>query len=133
MLAPQDQASTAEARTLVRPIHVWLDQNVNTDESNRIMKEKFKGSVHRFEAFDSIDQCERFIERWSSRNIVFIVSGSLGREILPRIHSLPQLLKCYVYCGNKQANEQWAQQYFKIKGVFDSSADLIKVIAPYHC
>jgi hypothetical protein len=43
-----------------------------------------------------------------------IVSGQFGREIVPKIHQLEQLSAIYVYCMNKEANEQWAKDFLKV-------------------
>ncbi|CAF1447900.1 unnamed protein product, partial [Rotaria sp. Silwood1] len=47
-----------------------------------------------------------------------IVSGSLGREIVPELEALPQLEAIYVFCGNQSVHEQWAKKISKVKGVY---------------
>ncbi|CAF5012004.1 unnamed protein product, partial [Rotaria sp. Silwood1] len=47
-----------------------------------------------------------------------IVSGYLGRQIVPEIEALPQLEAIYVFCGNQSVHEQWAKKISKVKGVY---------------
>ncbi|CAF3566554.1 unnamed protein product [Rotaria sp. Silwood1] len=47
-----------------------------------------------------------------------IVSGSLGRQIVPEIEAWSQLEAIYVFCGNQSVHEQWAKKISKVKGVY---------------
>lgn len=44
-----------------------------------------------------------------------IVSGGLGRDIIPRIHDYPQLTGFDVFCQDRKRNEEWANQYIKVR------------------
>ena len=66
--------------------------------------------------FDNIPQCQQIIETITEdeNQFILIVSGQLGRQIVPNIHKLQQISSIFVYCGNKQLNEEWARQYSKV-------------------
>ncbi|CAF1024760.1 unnamed protein product [Rotaria sp. Silwood1] len=47
-----------------------------------------------------------------------IVSGSLGRHLIPKIYALPQMDSIYVFCQNRSVHQQWATTISKVKGIY---------------
>jgi hypothetical protein len=100
---------------LERFLLFWLDAEVHTADHNQETQKILRCIVNHLRTFDNISQCQQVIESLSQQDrLILIVSGRLGREILPQIHHLRQLSSVYVYCMNKQLNEQWAQQFAKV-------------------
>jgi hypothetical protein len=93
---------------------LWLDQDVNSTEDNRETQQKLRQVINHLRTFSNHDECEQYILQVTHEKIVLIVSGSLGRQVIPRIHQLSQFSACYVFCRDKQANEQWANKYHKV-------------------
>jgi hypothetical protein len=93
---------------------LWLDQNVNSTEDNLRTQQELRQVINHLRIFADSDQCEQYIEQITNEKIVLIVSGLLGRQVVPRLHSLPQFSACYVFCQDKKANEQWANKYHKV-------------------
>jgi len=105
---------------------IWLDSNpqegLNTEKNLRSI-------INQLKKFQDIDQCQQFIQKTSSKDrLIFIVSERLGREILPKIHHLRQVISIYIYCMDKQANEQWSSKYSKVKNVVTSLNELISIV-----
>jgi hypothetical protein len=66
--------------------------------------------------FEDVRECQQYIEqRSNSDRLILIVSGQLGREIVPLIDNLRQILSIYVYCIGKKSNEQWTLKFAKVK------------------
>ncbi|CAF4869195.1 unnamed protein product, partial [Rotaria sp. Silwood2] len=61
-----------------------------------------------------------------------IVSGQLGKEIVPAVQNLQQVTSIYVYCMNKEINEQWANRFAKVKAVVVKLDELIARIMIDH-
>jgi virulence-associated protein VapD len=98
---------------------VWLDGSVNTSEENVNVQQQLRTLINHLKTFENADECVQYIRSVSKQNrIVLIVSGRLGREIVPRIHRLRQVSSIYVYCMDKQANEQWANKFQKVNNTF---------------
>jgi hypothetical protein len=94
---------------------LWLDAQVNTTEDNRQTQLKLRQIINHLKTFDDQQQCHRHILSLSPQDrLVLIVSGRYGRELVPQIHQLRQLSSIYVYCRDKQANEQWAKNFTKV-------------------
>ncbi|CAF2772323.1 unnamed protein product, partial [Rotaria sp. Silwood2] len=111
---------------------IWLDANVNTNE-RRSAEQKLASIVKHFEKFQDKEQCQKYIEEQSEKDrLVMIVSGQLGKEIVPSVHNLQQVMSIYVYCMNKEINEQWACRFVKVKGVVVQLDELISRITTDH-
>jgi len=94
---------------------LWLDASVNMTDDNLHARDELQSIFNQLETFENPTECEQYIRSMLVEDrIVLIVSGQLGREIVPRIHSLEQLLSVYVYCYDRNANEQWSSQYAKV-------------------
>lgn len=93
----------------------WLDRHVESTEDNRRAQEEIRQVINQLRTFDDPDKCEQTIRGITQEKVILIVSGTLGRQVVPRIHDLPQLGACYVFCQDKEANEQWTKKYSKVK------------------
>lgn len=92
---------------------IWLDQFIHS-ESNREVMEKVRLIINYLKTFDNEQLCEEYIRKIKTEKIVLIVSGALGRTLVPRIHDLPQFVACYVFCRHRKSNKEWADQYYKV-------------------
>ncbi len=101
---------------------LWLDQNVNSTQDNQDTLQQLRQVINHLRTFDNSDECEQYIRQITQEKVVLIVSGSLGRQIVPRLHDLPQFSACYVFCQDQKANEQCANKYHKVKHVTSISA-----------
>jgi len=95
---------------------LWLDAQVDTSEENRQAQIQFRNIINHFETFDNENDCQKYILSISPQDRVFlIVSGQLGRAIVPHVHHLRQIISIYIYCMDKQANEQWSKHFTKVQ------------------
>ncbi|CAF0820146.1 unnamed protein product [Rotaria sordida] len=108
---------------------LWLDQNVNSTKDNLQTQKELRQVINHLRIFDNIDECEQYIRQITNEKLVLIVSGSLGRQVVPQLHDLPQFSACYIFCQDQKANEQWANKYHKVNGVFVERAKLIDKIS----
>ncbi|CAF4142408.1 unnamed protein product [Rotaria sordida] len=109
---------------------LWLDINVY---ENRDIEQKLRSITNDLRKFYDVKQCQEYIEQTSEKDrFILIVSGSLGREIVPSIHKYPQIISIYIYCVDKEGNEQWSSKYSKVKGVVVHHDDLVLQIKTEH-
>ncbi|CAF3159823.1 unnamed protein product, partial [Rotaria sp. Silwood2] len=90
---------------------LWLDQNVNSTQDNIQTQKELRQVINHLRTFDNIDECEKYIRKITKEKVVLIVSGSLGRQIVPQLHDLSQFSACYVFCQDQKANEQLGATY----------------------
>ena len=132
-------AATAISRNAALPRHVrrvlqnfllvWLDANF--DETN----DDFKNSIQQLRhivasitTFTDAQECIDFLNEIKNEKVFMIVSGALGKQLVPKIQVLPQLDSVYVFCKNKSYHKQWADTIPKVKGVHTSIAQICKAL-----
>ncbi|CAF3678604.1 unnamed protein product [Rotaria socialis] len=108
---------------------LWLDRSVNSTEDNIQTQKELREVINYLRTFDDLNQCEQYIRQITKEKVVLIVSGSLSREIVPRIHDLQQLSACYVFCLDLAPNEYWDKKYSKVNGVFANRSKLVGQIS----
>lgn len=94
---------------------IWLDGNANAKET-RDTEQKLSSIINHLKKFQDVQQCQKFIEERSENDrLIMIVSGQFGREIVPSIHQLRQVISIYVYCMDKKVHEEWSCKFEKVK------------------
>ncbi|CAF1197861.1 unnamed protein product [Rotaria sordida] len=87
---------------------VWLDAGSSIKDGHDT-EQQLRSIINHLKKFQDVKQCQKYIEERSQKErVVMVVSGQLGREIVPSIHNLRQVISIYVYCLDKKRNEQWA-------------------------
>ncbi|CAF4514892.1 unnamed protein product, partial [Rotaria socialis] len=111
---------------------IWLDANANGKET-RDTEQKLRSIINNLKKFQDVKQCQKYIEERSKNDrLVMIVSGQFGREIVPSIHKLRQVISIYVYCFDKVRNKQWSDKFAKVKAVVTELGELITRIKADH-
>ncbi|CAF4460054.1 unnamed protein product, partial [Rotaria socialis] len=106
----------------------WLDASVNNEE-NITAQKKLRSIVNQLRTFvDPKEFLDRvhFIQQGDLT--ILIVSGQMGRIVVPEMQKLAQVSSIYVYCFDKEANLQWSQPYKKVKTVCTKLDELIDII-----
>ena len=67
--------------------------------------------------FTQRDECIDFLTEVNDMKIFLIIAGTLGQQILPLIHDIPQLDGVYIFGSKKSSLEQWAKAWMKVKGI----------------
>ncbi|CAF4947529.1 unnamed protein product [Rotaria sp. Silwood1] len=111
---------------------IWLDDNINAKD-DRDTEQKLRAIINRLKKFQDVKQCQKYIEeRSQNERLVMIVSGRFGREIVPSIHKLRQVISIYVYCMDKEDNKKWTDKFAKVKAVVVELDDLVARIKADH-
>jgi plasmid stabilization system protein ParE len=94
---------------------LWLDTDVNATEENRQAQLQLRQIINHLKTFDNSQQCHQYILSIPAQDrVVLIVSGRLGRQLVPQIHDLRHISSIYVYCRDKEGNERWAKGFNKV-------------------
>ncbi|CAF0851864.1 unnamed protein product [Adineta steineri] len=108
---------------------IWLDNNINennADCSNTI--KKLKRVVNNINTFTDGEQCVEFIHTINNNKVCMIVSGSLGKHIVPHVHDMSQVDTIFIFCNNQEWHKQWAKEWPKIKGVFTDITSICEAL-----
>ncbi|CAF4964940.1 unnamed protein product [Rotaria sp. Silwood1] len=133
-VVPQTDTSHIDADDMSLEIFclIWLDANTSV-EDNRDTEQKLRSIINRLKKFQDVEQCQKYLEESSEhKRFVVIVSGRLGREIVPSIHKLRQVISIYIYCWDKESNEEWTNNFSKVKAVIVQLDELISGIQDDH-
>ncbi|CAF0889431.1 unnamed protein product [Rotaria sp. Silwood1] len=120
----------------ISPVVVWCDASIglstnSNDDINtlvqlgRIVSKKRK-LVH---TFNDINICQDFIKHVN--NIFLIVSGTMGKQLIPLVHNLDQIHSIFIFCLNKSNYQSWAKQYKKVLGVFTDIGEICERLKKY--
>ena len=98
---------------------VWLDANVTTsDEDSQHTLHELQSVVNEVNLFIEPEECITFLEGVKLEKVFLIVSGSLGRDFVPRIDRMTQIDTIYIFCGDKSRHEEWVKKWPKVKGIY---------------
>ena len=93
---------------------VWLDATLESKDI-KIAAQKLSRIMSHVQEFKDVQQCKQYIHAMTKKgNIVLIVSGRLGREIVPQVYNLSHVTSIYIYCMDKDGNKQWADKFQKV-------------------
>lgn len=99
---------------------IWLDAKIDTSRENIEVQKQLRSIINYLKTFHDVKECEDHIRSVPDGDrVLFIVSGRLGQEIVPRIYKLRQVLAIYVFCFDRSKNEQWTKNYTKVNLSFN--------------
>ena len=87
-----------------------------TKDSQRTL-EQLRSVVNNVTLISQPEECIVIFESIQAEKVFLIVSGALGRSLVPRIHKMTQVDAIYIFCGDKSRHEEWVKEWPKIKGV----------------
>jgi hypothetical protein len=109
MMNTTQQQSNLETYCLI-----WFDNSVNNSQ-NIQAQNILRTSINHLLTFDDDERFFQHIDALSDDDrVILIVSGRLGQTIVPQVSPLRQIVSIYIYCMDKKANEQWAQNFIKV-------------------
>jgi tetratricopeptide (TPR) repeat protein len=127
---------TSNRRIVQNFLLVWLDSNIDeTKEDCRNTITHLRRIVNAINLFTNTDQCITFLTQIENEKAFLIVSGSLGKLVMPTLHEISQLDSIYIFCEKKSCHEQWTKQWSKIKGLFTQIIPICESLklAAQHC
>ena len=108
---------------------IWLDAHHNESVNNLLPRTvKLREKINSLQLFQECTPCEDFIHSAVNEHIFLIISGSFGRVLVPQVHHLAQISCIFVFCADKVMHSSWAQNFIKIKGVFNNDDELMRAL-----
>lgn len=104
-------------RTVENFLLVWLDANIEVSNRDKCFV-SLRGVINEVNFFSELSQCVQFLEGIDQEKVFVLISGSLGEQLVPIIHALPQIEGIYVFCLKKDLHEVWTKRWNKVKGIF---------------
>ena len=107
---------------------IWVDENINSDAEKTL--EKLRSIINDTSLVRTTSDCIDLVKRMTDEKYFVISSGSIGKELVPKIHSMTNFEAIYLYDENKTMYEEWTKEWIKIKGFytkFDSIYQILKL------
>ena len=98
---------------------IWLDRSIAPTEDNYYSMKQLCNLFNNIRTFSRTDEFINYLNDGLDEKIILVVSGSLGEEIIPKIHSFHLIDSIYIFCLNKIKHQLWAKDYSKIQGVYN--------------
>ncbi|CAF0921532.1 unnamed protein product [Adineta steineri] len=98
---------------------IWLDSSSNEKSDHNLKFLSELRQIHNsIRTFNDVNICEEFLRSKVNENeiIFLIVSGTIGKLFVPRIHELISIDSIYIFCCNTNHHELWSNKYSKSKG-----------------
>lgn len=93
---------------------VWYDPEV-CEKENEIALELLL-SLYPGTLFKEKDSWNRLFGRdFTKKQLLIITTGRLGKDLVPKIHDLPNIISIYIYCGDDKAHREWTEKYPKVR------------------
>ncbi|CAF1221230.1 unnamed protein product [Adineta steineri] len=103
---------------------IWLNNNENVD-----IQKELRNTINHIETFDDVEECKNYIEKTSENDrLVLVTNGEFGQQIIPSIHQLRQISSVYI----NSENEQWTNDFPKLKGIHVEMDELVLQIREDH-
>jgi len=91
------------------------------------MLEKLSDEIYCLKYFSEIDKALEYIRNNSQKKIFFMSSGTIGKEVVPKIVDLQQIKGIYIFCGNISYHTEWATDYVdKITAMLEHQDNLLE-------
>jgi tetratricopeptide (TPR) repeat protein len=109
---------------------IWLDHNIDEKHNNNCRNaiKQFRRVINNIYTFTECDPCVTFLSEINEEKVCIIVSGSLGQQIVPKIHSMSQLDSIFIFCDHRKHYKRWAKKWLKIKGVFTETTPIYEAL-----
>ena len=92
----------------------WLDTAVDHHE-NRVAQKKLRKIINRLRTFvDPDDFMAQICRICQGDRTILIVSGQMGRIVVPEMQKMPQVNSVYVYCCDIVEHTKWSRLYSKV-------------------
>ncbi|CAF0799075.1 unnamed protein product [Didymodactylos carnosus] len=108
---------------------VWLDANINKTDDNSQTIARLRATINYLNIFDNVDDCYDYIASVENEKLFLIVSGSIGQNIVPYTHQMPQIQFIYIYCFDIEKHEQWAMNYDIVRGTYTNMNDICEQLS----
>ncbi|CAF1250286.1 unnamed protein product, partial [Rotaria magnacalcarata] len=114
--------STQTRRRMIQNyLVIWVDGTIDeNNEDCRNVLAQLRAAVSEVNVCRTPEQCVECLNDIDDEKAFVIVSGYVGQQLVPAIHSMHVVYAIYIFCGNKARHDQWANEWSKIRGVFTS-------------
>ena len=107
--------STKSCPSLPSNSLIWLDATIDPRHPDFSGKfGRLRAIIYDVHIFHELEECVDYLTDVDAQQVFLITSGSIGRKLLPLVHSVPCLNTIYVLCEEQYPDEEWSHQWTQI-------------------
>ena len=105
-------ALDSRERMIPNSLLIWLDENIDqSTETCQNMLASFQSVVDSVNIFTNPHDCVEFLSKVDDMEVFVIIEGTLGLQIVPLIHNLPQVRGIFIFCSNISWDGHWVKAW----------------------
>jgi len=108
---------------------IWLDPNINesTDDHQNTVA-RLRNVVNNINIFTKPDEAVDFLTEVDGMKAFLITDDTIGQQIVPLIHDIPQLDSIYIFSNKQIQHEAWKKKWVKITGVYMDATSICQAL-----
>lgn len=112
-------AAVRPKRISQQSILIWVDADIDSNDPDiKQILDQLHEIVSSVEMAKTLERCIEILKDAEPTKCYLILSGALGEDFVPHIHSSSHLEAIFVFCGKRSYHESWMKRWSKIQGVF---------------
>lgn len=114
-IVPKNTDPYANDENQTKIVLLWIDPTA-LNEENAYLREKLTEIYPDFKIFGSAEEGQEFIDQLAGvTRIILIVSGEVGKKLVPRVHDLGHIVSIFIFCLKQAEHIEWAKNYKKVR------------------
>jgi hypothetical protein len=86
---------------------IWLDSNIDDKNPDcRNTTAQLRRVINTINKYTNSIECIKFLKTINDEKACMIISGALGEDIVPLIHSMSQVDSIFIFCHNQEYHEK---------------------------
>jgi tetratricopeptide (TPR) repeat protein len=108
---------------------IWLDANIDesTDDHQSTVAQ-LRSVVNNINIFTKRDKAIDFLTEVYGMKTFLITDDTIGQQIVPLIHDIPQLDSIYIFSNKQIQHEAWTKKWVKITGVYTDTTSICQAL-----
>ena len=115
--------------SIPRDLLFWIDSNINPqDDHFQVTLAQLQSVLGTIHVFNEGNECVKFLGSITDQNVFIVTSGSVGQQILPRVHKMSQVVAIFIFCMDRSKYESLIKTYPKVRGIFTDMSVLCQSV-----
>ncbi len=94
---------------------VWLGHDIQVDDNMNVSERRqIRSAINHLKTFENLEECVTYINSATEDKVILIVSGTLARPALIRLHMVKHLSSVYIYCLAQDTYKNLLDEFSKV-------------------
>ena len=108
---------------------VWVDGNFNESDGDcQNTLQQLRTILSNVQVFTESSTCVDFLRDISQEKVFVIISDDMVKDLVPQLHSMPQVNTIYISRNNPESDRTWIKEWPKIKDFYTQTESVCKAL-----